>query len=84
MIEKLQNDLHQLENKQVKGVKRFANIRIWRAKNAPKLSSKYLKYRLRKINQFLNYILIIKNQNFLAILRTFLNLQKKVIKLYTK
>ena len=46
MIEKLQNDLHQLENKQAKGVKRFANIRIWRAKNAPKLSSKYLKDRL--------------------------------------
>ena len=46
MIENLQNDLRQLKNKQVKGVKRFANIRIWREKNAPKLSSKYLKDRL--------------------------------------
>ena len=31
----------------------------------------------------MNYILII-NQNILAVLRTFLNLQKKIMKLYTK
>ena len=50
--------------------------RSWRAKNAPKLSSKYLKDRICKIKQYLNYILMIINQNILAILRTFLNLQK--------
>ena len=46
------------------------------AKNAPKLPSKYLKDWIWKIKQYLNYILMIINQNILAILRTFLNLQK--------
>ena len=46
MIENLRNQLYQLGNKQEKGVKLCANIRIWRAKNAPKLSSKYLKDRI--------------------------------------
>ena len=39
MIENLQNEL----KKQEKGAKLPANIRSWRANNAPKLSSKYLK-----------------------------------------
>ena len=43
MIENLQNEFYQLENKQAKGAKLHANISTWRAKNAPKLSSKYLK-----------------------------------------
>ena len=34
MIENLQNEFYQLENKQAKGAKRRANIRSWRAKNA--------------------------------------------------
>ena len=68
MIENLQGEL---------------TIRSWRVKNAPKLSSKYLKHRIWKIKQYLNYILMIMNQNILAILRTFLNLQKKIMKLYT-
>ena len=72
MIENLQNELYQLENKQAKGAKLRANI-----KNVPKLSSKYLKDRICKIKQYLNYILMIINQNILAILRTFLNLKKK-------
>ena len=46
MIENLQDELYQLENKQAKGAKLHANIRSWRAKNAPKLSSKYLKDRI--------------------------------------
>ena len=78
MIENLQDELYQLENKQAKVAKPRANIRNWRAKNAPKLSSKYLKDRICKIKQYLNYILMIINQNILAILRTFLNLQKKL------
>ena len=79
MIENLQDKLYQLENKQAKGAKLRANIRSWRAKNVPKLSSKYLKYRLWKIKQYSNYILmIIINQNILAILKTFLNLQRKL------
>ena len=41
MIENLQN-----EHKQAKGVKLCVDIRSWRAKNAPKLSSKYLKDRI--------------------------------------
>ena len=78
LIENLQNELYQLENKQAKGAKLRANIRDWRTKNVPKLSSKYLKDRICKIKQYLNYMLMIINQNILAILRTFLNLQKKL------
>ena len=57
MIENLQDELYQLQNKQAKSDKLHANIR-WELedKNAPKLSSKYLKDRLRKIKQYLNYI----------------------------
>ena len=76
MIENLQDELYQLENKQAKGAKLRANIRDWRTKNAPKLSSKYLKDRRYKIKQYLHYILMTINQNILAILRIFLNLQK--------
>ena len=50
------------------------------AKNAPKLSRKYLKDRMCKIKQYLNYMLMIINQNILAILRTYLNLEKKNMK----
>ena len=46
MIENLQNEFYQLENKQAKGDKLRANIRSWRAKNVPKLSSMYLKDRI--------------------------------------
>ena len=38
MIENLQDELYQLENKQEKGAKLRANIRSWRTKNASKLS----------------------------------------------
>ena len=76
MIENLQDELYQLENKQAKGAKLRANIRDWRTKNVPKLSSKYLKDRICKIKQYLNYILMIISQNIQAILRTFLNLKK--------
>ena len=41
MIENLPDELYQLENKPAKGGKLRANITSWRAKNAPKLSSKY-------------------------------------------
>ena len=54
MIENLQDELYQLENKQAKGAKLRVNIRDWRTKNAPKLSSKYLKDRICKIKQYLN------------------------------
>ena len=77
MIENLQDEIYQLENKQAKSAKLRANIRSWRAKNTPKLSSKQLKDRICKIKQYLNYIVMIINQNILAILRTFLNMQEK-------
>ena len=38
MIENLQDELYQLENKQGKGGKLCANIGSWRAENAPELS----------------------------------------------
>ena len=78
MIENLQDELYQLENKQAKGAKLRANIRSWRAKNVPKLSSKYLKDRICKIKQYLNNKYLIINQNILAILRTFLHLKKNM------
>ena len=88
MNENLQDEPCQLENKQAKGAKLCANIRSWRAKNAPKLSSKYLKDRICKIKQYLDYILMIINQNILAILRTFFlkseKKKRKREKLYTK
>ena len=80
MIENLQDKLYELENKLAKDAKLCATIRNWSAKNAPKLSSKYLKDRIHQIKQYLHYILMIINQNTLVILRTFLNLQKKIIK----
>ena len=44
-----------------------------------------LKGGICKIKQYLNYILVIINENILAILRTFLNMQKNFFeKLYTK
>ena len=43
MIENLQDELYQFENKQAKGGKLRANVRIWRAKYVPKLYSKYYK-----------------------------------------
>ena len=52
----------------------------WRLKNAQKRSLKYLKDRICESKQYLNYILKIINQNILAILRTFSNLQKKIRK----
>ena len=48
--------------------------RSWKAKKALKFSTEYLKDRIWKFKQYLNYIVIIINQN---ILRTFLDLQKK-------
>ena len=47
MIENFQDELFQLENKQAKGAKLRGNSRSWRAKNAQKPSSKYLKLKDR-------------------------------------
>ena len=78
MIQNLQGELYQLENKKPKGANFVLKLsRSWRTKNAPKLSSKYLNDRISKIKQ-LNCILMIIKQNILAILRTFLNLEKKI------
>ena len=56
MIENLQGKLHQVESEQSKGANICASIR-WEieGKNAPKLSAKYLKDKLCKIKQFLNF-----------------------------
>ena len=81
MTENLKDELYQLENKQAKGAKLCGNIsRSWRAKNVPKLSLKYLKERICKIKQYLNYILMIINQNILAIPRAFLSQKKRIVK----
>ena len=73
VIKNLQDKPDQLKNKQAKGVKLHANTRLELLKN---FFSEYLKDRICKIKQHLNYILMIINQNILAILRSFSNLQK--------
>ena len=79
--------IENLQIKQAKGAKLHAKIK-WElsAKNTTKLSSsfyKYLKDRICKIKQYLNYILMIINQNILEIPRTFSNLQKMFMKNFT-
>ena len=76
MIENLQDELHQLEKKQAKDEKR-ANIK-WELKGE-KCSKTFLTVLERrcKIKQYLNYRLMIINQNIMAILRTSSNTQKK-------
>ena len=57
-------------------------IPIWNLDSIPWTN---LKGGICKIKQYLNYILMIINENILAILRTFLNMQKNFFeKLYTK
>ena len=64
MIENLQDELYQLENKQPK-LLNFVLISngSQRAKNAQKSCSKYLKDRICKIKQYLNYIVVIRQKS---------------------
>ena len=79
IIENLQNELYQLKKTKQKVLNFVLTLgRSWRA---PKHSSEFFKDRICKFKQYLNYILMIINQN---ILRTFLYLQKNYEKLYTK
>ena len=55
----------------------------WMATNAQKLFSRYLKDRVCNIKHYLSYTLMIINQNILAILRIFLNLQASFMKHFT-
>ena len=55
----------------------------WGGNMLKKFFSKYFKDKICKIKQYLNHILMMINQNILAILRTFWNLQKSYEKLYT-
>ena len=50
MIENLQDEVYQSENKQAEGAKLRANIRCWRAKNAPKLFQSTWKTEYAKSN----------------------------------
>ena len=50
MIENLQDELYQLENKQAKGVKLCANIRSWRGEKCPKTLFKGLEREHEKSN----------------------------------
>ena len=71
MIENLQDEPYQIENKQAKDAKLRANIR-WELEGE-KCSKTFFKVLERKNlqNQYLHYILSIINQNILAILRSF-------------
>ena len=79
MIKNIEDELYQVEKKQAK-IGRLLLIlgKSQEAKNALKLSSKYLKDRICKIKQYLNNICMIINQNILEILRAFLNLEKNM------
>ena len=64
MIENLQGVLYQLEINKQKELNFVLTLDgSWRAKNAPKYFSKYLKDQTIKIKQYLNYILMIINPN---------------------
>ena len=67
IIEKVQDELYQLEKKQAKGSSLRANIR-WGATMAQELFWKYFKEKIWKTKQYLSYILMIINENILAIL----------------
>ena len=86
MIENLQDELYHLENKQAKGAKLRANIK-WELEGE-KCSRNFFqstwKTESAKSKQYLNYILMIINQNILVILKTFSNLQKIHEHVYTK
>ena len=56
----------------------------WSSKNDQKPLSKYLKNRICKRKQYLNNILMIANQNILAILSMFQNLQNIFMKHITR
>ena len=71
MIENLQDELYQLENKRAKAAKLRVNIR--RGLGGEKCSKCFFKVLERQNLQ--NQTMVI-NQNILAILRTFSNLQK--------
>ena len=79
MIENLQDELYQLENKQAKGAKFRANIR--QVLEGEKCSKSF--FRVLEIENMQNQTMfklpvMIINQNILAILRTFLNLPKNL------
>ena len=81
MIENLQDELYQLENKQGKGAKLRANNRYeLEGEKCSKTLFKVLERQNMQIKQYLNHILMIIKQNILAILRTILNLQKNLWK----
>ena len=85
MIEKFQDQFYQLENKQAKGAKRCANI-TWELdgeKCLKKIFWKYLKDRICRIKEDLNYMPMIKNQNILATWRTFSNQKTYFMKDFT-
>ena len=56
----------------------------WSSKNDQKPLSKFLKNRICKLKQYLSYILMITNQNILAILSMFQNLQNIFMKHITR
>ena len=83
MIKNLQGEFYQLKNKQAKVVKLHANMRS--ESEVENCSKTFFKVRERQNlqNQYLNNILMIINQNILAILRTFSNLQNNIMKYFT-
>ena len=86
IIKNLQHELYQLENKEAKGVKPTATIR-WKLEGE-KCSKTFFKVLERKNMQNQTrsrFILMIINQNILATLLTFSNLQKQFYeRFYTK
>ena len=79
MIENLQDELNHLQNRQEEELNFVLGNNRWnlRSKKCLKIFFKVLE-RQNLLNQCLNCILMIINQNILAVLKTFSNLQKKL------
>ena len=84
MIKNLQDELYQLENKQTESIKLRAGMR-WELE-CGKCSKKFFKVLERQNlrNQYLNYVLMIINENILGILsKGIIKSAKKIMKNFT-
>ena len=84
MIENLQDELYQLENKQAKGAKLRANIRSWWAKNTPKTFFKVLERQNMKNQTIFELYTDDNKSKYSSNPMNILKSAKKIMKLYTK
>ena len=84
MINNLQDELYTLKLNKPQVLKFVPMLDgTCRSKNAPKPFLVFLKDKICKTKLHLNYLLTTKRPNILTILKTFLNLQKKFMRIFT-